>query len=74
MTNPNTNHASPLTPEQRSEAETLLGIMADSQTKLWEAASDIEGILGFDVNTTDDLEGLGLDDIIAKYRPSQEAS
>jgi hypothetical protein len=63
-----------ITPEQRAEAEILLGIMADSQAKLWDAANDLEAILGFDVSTTDDLEGRGLDDIVASYKPSQEAN
>jgi hypothetical protein len=52
-----------LTPEQRAEAEVLLGIMADSQTKLWDTSADLERILGFDICTTDPLEGLDLDDL-----------
>jgi hypothetical protein len=53
------------TKEQMDEAAGWLEACKHGQRQLWEAAFQLEQILGFDVDTTQDLEGLDLDELIA---------
>jgi hypothetical protein len=53
-----------LDPVDRARAATLLRIMAEAQTALWDASFELEEILGFDIDTTNDLDDLTLEDLV----------
>jgi hypothetical protein len=42
--------------ELLKDAEVLLGTLADAQTKMWDAARELEDLLDIEIDTTDDME------------------
>jgi hypothetical protein len=55
-----------LTPDEISEAETILRVMRDAQTTLWEESFKLERLLNFDIDTTDDLEDETIETLIER--------
>lgn len=58
--------ANQLSPAEQQEAERLLAICAEHQTRLWETSLDLEQILGCAVDTTRDLLGESIEDILLR--------
>ena len=53
-----------LTLKQREKADTLLATAAELQWKFWNAVTDLERLVRADIDSTQDLDGMTLEEVL----------
>lgn len=55
-----------LSTRSRNYADFLLREAQDEQTRFWDTLGDLEGILGIEIESTQDLETMTVDGLLAR--------